>query len=94
MGAMQDRRSVAQLVEHRSPKPGVVGSSPIAPASFVKRGILSVVKRKKLQVVDVFSPGACRSVPSNMAHKAGGYFFCHHGCVDGDCFFDFFLLCR
>ena len=25
-------RSVAQLVEHRSPKPGVVGSSPIAPA--------------------------------------------------------------
>ena len=25
-------RSVAQLVEHRSPKPGVVGSSPSAPA--------------------------------------------------------------
>jgi hypothetical protein len=26
-------RSVAQLVEHRSPKPGVGGSSPFAPAS-------------------------------------------------------------
>src|SRR5262249_19727783 len=26
-------RSVAQLVEHRSPKPGVVGSSPTTPAS-------------------------------------------------------------
>src|SRR5688572_24236536 len=29
-------RSVAQLVEHRSPKPGVGGSSPSTPASFVK----------------------------------------------------------
>src|SRR5690606_210736 len=28
------RRSVAQLVEHRSPKPRVVGSSPSTPASF------------------------------------------------------------
>jgi hypothetical protein len=28
-------RSVAQLVEHRSPKPGVMGSSPFAPAIFV-----------------------------------------------------------
>ena len=27
-------RSVAQLVEHRSPKPGVVGSSPPTPARF------------------------------------------------------------
>ncbi len=27
-------RSVAQLVEHRSPKPVVVGSSPSAPARF------------------------------------------------------------
>jgi NAD(P)-dependent dehydrogenase (short-subunit alcohol dehydrogenase family) len=27
------RRSVAQLVEHRSPKPGVAGSSPATPAS-------------------------------------------------------------
>ncbi len=26
-------RSVAQLVEHRSPKPGVMGSSPFAPAN-------------------------------------------------------------
>jgi hypothetical protein len=26
-------RSVAQLVEHRSPKPGVAGSSPATPAS-------------------------------------------------------------
>ena len=27
-------RGVAQLVEHRSPKPGVAGSSPVAPAGF------------------------------------------------------------
>ena len=27
------RRSVAQLVEHRSPKPGVGGSSPSSPAN-------------------------------------------------------------
>ena len=26
------RRSVAQWLEHRSPKPGVAGSSPVAPA--------------------------------------------------------------
>ena len=29
-------RSVAQLVEHRSPKPGVAGSSPATPASKIK----------------------------------------------------------
>ena len=29
-------RSVAQLVEHRSPKPGVAGSSPATPASEIK----------------------------------------------------------
>src|SRR5579872_183038 len=29
-------RSVAQLVEHRSPKPGVAGSSPATPASNIK----------------------------------------------------------
>lgn len=28
-------RSVAQLVEHRSPKPRVVGSSPTSPAIFL-----------------------------------------------------------
>ena len=28
-------RRVAQLVEHRSPKPGVAGSSPASPALFV-----------------------------------------------------------
>ena len=27
-------RGIAQLVEHRSPKPGVGGSSPSAPATF------------------------------------------------------------
>ena len=27
-------RSVAQLVEHRSPKPGAVGSSPSTPANL------------------------------------------------------------
>ena len=31
-------RSVVQLVEHRSPKPGVVGSSPSAPATLDKGG--------------------------------------------------------
>jgi hypothetical protein len=29
-------RSVAQLVEHRSPKPGVAGSSPATPANKIK----------------------------------------------------------
>src|SRR5262249_44434320 len=29
-------RGVAQLAEHRSPKPGVAGSSPAAPAKFLK----------------------------------------------------------
>ena len=28
-------RGIAQLVEHRSPKPGVGGSSPSAPAKFI-----------------------------------------------------------
>ncbi len=28
-------RGVAQLVEHRSPKPGVAGSSPVPPATFI-----------------------------------------------------------
>ncbi len=32
-----DCGSVAQLVEHRSPKPGVVGSSPAAPAKWNTR---------------------------------------------------------
>lgn len=31
-------RGIAQLVEHRSPKPGVGGSSPSAPASFMAPG--------------------------------------------------------
>ena len=33
----RDNRSVAQLAEHRSPKPGVGGSSPSTPASGTKR---------------------------------------------------------
>ena len=32
-----NRRGVAQLAEHRSPKPAVVGSSPIAPATILGR---------------------------------------------------------
>src|SRR6478752_977009 len=32
-------RGVAQLVEHRSPKPGVAGSSPVAPAPFARRAL-------------------------------------------------------
>ena len=31
-GVQDLHRSVAQLVEHRSPKPGVAGSSPVTPA--------------------------------------------------------------
>lgn len=30
-------RPVAQLVEHRSPKPKVAGSSPVCPASFLQQ---------------------------------------------------------
>src|SRR5256714_3237615 len=33
--AWREPRGVAQVVEHRSPKPGVAGSSPVAPAGFV-----------------------------------------------------------
>ena len=34
-----DYRGVAQLVEYRSPKPGVAGSIPVAPASRLARQI-------------------------------------------------------
>jgi hypothetical protein len=34
-GTIRAPRGVAQLAEHRSPKPGVAGSSPAAPAGFV-----------------------------------------------------------
>ena len=34
-----NHRSVAQLVEHRSPKPGVAGSIPAAPAIAGKLGV-------------------------------------------------------
>ena len=39
-------RRIAQLVEHRSPKPGVVGSSPSSPAICGSLGLLgrSVLK--------------------------------------------------
>jgi hypothetical protein len=30
-------RGVAQLVEHRSPKPGVAGSSPVSPAMYFRQ---------------------------------------------------------
>jgi hypothetical protein len=36
-------RGVAQLVEHRSPKPGVAGSSPVAPAAAVLVAALALV---------------------------------------------------
>src|SRR6476646_9287861 len=32
----RQQRGVAQLVEHRSPKPGVAGSSPVAPVPLFK----------------------------------------------------------
>ena len=35
-------RSVAQLVEHRSPKPGVAGSSPAGPVRKARRYRLAV----------------------------------------------------
>ena len=37
-------RSVAQLVEHRSPKPGAAGSSPATPANF---GMKMNIEKKK-----------------------------------------------
>ena len=37
-------RSVAQLVEHRSPKPGAAGSSPATPAKKVE--IMNIEKKK------------------------------------------------
>ncbi len=37
MFGMSNYRSVAQLVEHRSPKPGVAGSIPATPAKMVIR---------------------------------------------------------
>ena len=37
-------RGIAQLVEHRSPKPGVGGSSPSAPATFFLEGHLKLLK--------------------------------------------------
>ena len=37
-------RSVAQLVEHRSPKPGAAGSSPATPA--IIRDIMNIEKKK------------------------------------------------
>ena len=56
-------RSVAQLVEHRSPKPGVMGSSPFAPA------ILFVLKSYKIyfsdcddSTNDIYKTGAPRGI--------------------------------
>jgi hypothetical protein len=40
------RRSVAQWLEHRSPKPGVAGSSPATPARRIKRLRVSRCERK------------------------------------------------
>ena len=37
-------RSVAQLVEHRSPKPGAAGSSPATPAK--EKNIMNIEKKK------------------------------------------------
>src|SRR5438093_5216482 len=41
-GAPAIRRGVAQLAEHWSPKPAVVGSSPIAPATILGRAGLGM----------------------------------------------------
>ena len=37
--AAQNFRGVAQLVEHRSPKPGVAGSIPVSPARKVRESL-------------------------------------------------------
>ena len=42
-------RGIAQLVEHRSPKPGVGGSSPSAPASkYMNSKTIKIVRRRRL----------------------------------------------
>tara|TARA_B100000315_G_scaffold230855_1_gene241653 strand:+ start:207 stop:434 length:228 start_codon:yes stop_codon:yes gene_type:complete len=45
-----NHRSVAQLVEHRSPKPGVAGSIPAAPALAGKPGV-AVSQQDPLEIL-------------------------------------------
>src|SRR5438067_7889569 len=54
----REPRGVAQVVEHRSPKPGVAGSSPVAPAGTVEpkpsceRGFRCLTSRARLSHQD------------------------------------------
>src|SRR4029077_19518786 len=41
------RRSVAQWLEHRSPKPGVAGSSPATPANKIRHFLAGLRERKR-----------------------------------------------
>ena len=49
-------RSVAQLVERRSPKPEVVGSSPSAPAKKVMKNPLKFIQEVKQEAFKVSWP--------------------------------------
>ena len=60
-GDAGSHRSVAQLVEHRSPKPGVAGSSPATPAS----------PSTKLLIQSRFSGGPSRRVEPSSLPDAG-----------------------
>ena len=54
-GRRRFSRSVAQLVEHRSPKPGVAGSSPAGPVSQSLRSCFQA--RQCLALERRFLPG-------------------------------------
>ena len=55
------RRSVAQLVEHRSPKPRAGGSSPSTPANALGEDVLNETSEdpRSLEGGQVFWPGRC-----------------------------------
>jgi hypothetical protein len=55
----EPQRGVAQLVEHRSPKPGVAGSSPVAPVPLAEPDPVSLATRRWS-----IPPTAQRSRPS------------------------------
>ena len=58
-------RGLAQLVEHRSPKPRVVGSSPSAPARL---NLKNYIRCNKL--LEINDPG-CVDLMRHAAHRPG-----------------------
>lgn len=58
-------RGVAQLVEHRSPKPGVAGSSPVSPA--MKLYVCQVVRKRDFS----FLEEKCRNYDSPWPPRSG-----------------------